>query len=119
MAWSRREWASASGTVNLDGHLDIFKTHFADDTHILYRNDGKGNFEDVTVRSGIGVDTRYIGWGAGIVDLDNDGLPDIFVVTGNVYPEIEKAIQQLSIQNTSSPVSEPRSGAAGEIRRVD
>jgi enediyne biosynthesis protein E4 len=82
------------GDVNLDGHLDIFKTHFADDTHILYRNDGKGNFDDVTVRSGIGVDTRFIGWGAGIIDLDNDGLPDIFAVTGNVYPEIEKAIQQ-------------------------
>jgi hypothetical protein len=82
------------GDVNLDGHLDLFKTHFADDTHILYRNDGKGNFDDVTVRSGIGVDTRFIGWGAGIVDLDNDGLPDIFAVTGNVYPEIEKAIQQ-------------------------
>jgi hypothetical protein len=82
------------GDVNLDGNLDIFKTHFADDTHILYRNDGKGNFDDVTVRSGIGVDTRFIGWGTGMVDLDNDGLPDIFVVTGNVYPEIEKAIQQ-------------------------
>ena len=82
------------GDVNLDGNLDIFKTHFADDTHILYRNDGKGKFDDVTIRSGIGVDTRFIGWGTGIVDLDNDGLPDIFVVTGNVYPEIERAIQQ-------------------------
>jgi hypothetical protein len=82
------------GDVNLDGSLDIFKTHFADDTHVLYRNDGKGNFDDVTVRSGIGVDTRFIAWGAGIVDLDNDGLPDIFLVTGNVYPEIEKAIGQ-------------------------
>ena len=28
-------------------------------------------------------------WGAGIVDLDNDGLPDIFYATGNIYPEIE------------------------------
>ena len=82
------------GDVNLDGNLDIFKTHFADDTHILYRNDGKGNFDDVTIRSGIGVDTRFIAWGTGIFDFDNDGLPDIFVVTGNVYPEIERAIQQ-------------------------
>ena len=29
------------GDYNLDGHLDIFKTHFSDDTNILYRNDGK------------------------------------------------------------------------------
>ncbi len=77
------------GDFDLDGSLDIFKTHFADDTHILYRNDGDGNFEDATARAGLGVETRYIGWGAGIVDLDNDGLPDLFLVTGSVYPEVE------------------------------
>jgi hypothetical protein len=74
---------------NLDGSLDILKTHFADDTAVLYRNDGKGNFEDVTNASGLGVETRYISWGAGIFDLDNDGNPDLFWVTGSVYPEIE------------------------------
>ena len=63
------------GDYDLDGNLDIFKTHFADDTNVLYRNDGKGNFDDVTIRSGLGVETRYVGWGAGIVDLDNDGFP--------------------------------------------
>jgi enediyne biosynthesis protein E4 len=73
---------------NNDGHLDIFKTHFADDTHVLYRNNGKGNFFDATIPSGLGVETRYVGWGAGIVDLDNDGLPDLFVVSGSVYPEV-------------------------------
>ena len=80
------------GDFNLDGHLDIFKTHFSDDTNILYRNDGKGNFEDVTIKSGLGVETRFIGWGAGIVDFDNDGQPDICLVTGSVYPEIEKQL---------------------------
>ncbi len=78
------------GDFNLDGHLDIFKTHFTDDTNVLYRNDGKGNFQDVTIESGLGVETRFIGWGTGIVDLDNNGLPDLFLVTGSVYPEIEK-----------------------------
>ncbi len=77
------------GDFNLDGNLDVFKTHFADDTNIVYTNDGKGNFEDMTNGSGLGVETRYIGWGAGVVDLDNDGLPDLFFVTGNVYPEVE------------------------------
>ncbi len=76
------------GDFNLDGSLDIFKTHFADDINVLYRNDGKGIFDDVTVRSGLGVETRYVGWGAGIVDLDNNGLPDLFFVTGHVYPNV-------------------------------
>jgi hypothetical protein len=80
------------GDFNLDGNLDIFKTHFADDTSILYRNDGKGNFEDVTVTSGLGVETRYIAWGTGMADLDNDGFPDLFIVTGSVYPEVERQI---------------------------
>jgi hypothetical protein len=80
------------GDYDLDGNLDIFKTHFADDTNVLYRNDGKGNFDDVTIRAGIGVETRYVGWGTGIVDLDNDGYPDLFLVTGSVYPEVERRL---------------------------
>ncbi len=39
----------AVGDYNLDGNLDIFKTHFSDDTSVLYRNDGNGNFADVTI----------------------------------------------------------------------
>ncbi len=77
---------------NLDGSLDILKTHFADDTAVLYRNDGKGSFEDVTNSAGLGVETRYISWGAGIFDFDNDGYPDLFWVTGSVYPEIEATL---------------------------
>jgi hypothetical protein len=78
------------GDCDLDGNLDIFKTNFADDTDVLYHNDGKGNFDDVTIRAGLGVETRYVGWGTGMVDLDNDGLPDLFVATGSVYPEAER-----------------------------
>ncbi len=78
------------GDFNCDGKLDIFKTHFTEDTAVLYRNEGKGNFTDVTIRAGLGVETRYICWGTGLQDLDNDGWPDIFVVTGSVYPEVEK-----------------------------
>ena len=82
------------GDYDLDGHLDLFKTHFADDANGLYHNDGKGNFDDVTRSSRVGVETRYICWGAGIVDLDNDGYPDLFMVTGSVYPEVERKLPQ-------------------------
>ncbi|MEO8661525.1 MAG: CRTAC1 family protein [Bryobacteraceae bacterium] len=80
------------GDFNLDGNLDVFKTHFSDDTNVLYKNDGKGMFDDATIRAGLGVETRFIGWGAGMVDLDNNGWPDLFFVTGSVYPEVEKAL---------------------------
>jgi hypothetical protein len=76
------------GDFNLDGKLDLVKTHFSDDTSALYRNAGKETFSDDTIASGLGVETRFVGWGAGIVDLDNDGYPDIFLVTGGTYPEV-------------------------------
>jgi hypothetical protein len=82
------------GDYDLDGHLDLFKTHFADDANGLYHNDGKGNFDEVTRLTRVAVETRYICWGAGIVDLDNDGYPDIFTVTGSVYPEVERKLPQ-------------------------
>jgi hypothetical protein len=82
----------AVGDYDLDGSLDIFKTNFSDDTNVLYRNDGHGYFDDVTIRTGLGTETRYVGWGAGMVDLDNDGFPDLFLVTGSVYPEVEKKL---------------------------
>jgi hypothetical protein len=82
------------GDYDLDGHLDIFKTHFAEDTNVLYHNDGTGEFDDRTLQAKLGVETRFASWGAGIVDLDNDGWPDIFFVTGSVYPGVEKMLPQ-------------------------
>ena len=78
------------GDFDTDGALDLLKTHFSEDTAALYRNVGPGGFEDVSMRAGLGVETRYVSWGAGIQDFDNDGLPDLFWVTGGVYPEVEK-----------------------------
>jgi len=80
----------AVGDYDLDGHLDIFKTNFQGDTPDLYHNTGKASFQDASRRAGLAVDSRYVCWGAGIVDLDNNGLPDIFVVAGHAFPEIEK-----------------------------
>jgi enediyne biosynthesis protein E4 len=76
------------GDFNLDGHLDIFKTHFADDSPVLYQNEGTGYFRDVTLSAGLAVETRFVGWGTAMADFDNDGLPDLLAVTGNVYPDL-------------------------------
>jgi len=87
------------GDYDLDGHLDLFKTHFADDANGLYHNDGKGNFEDVTRIARVGVETRYVCWGAGMVDLDNDGYPELFMVSGGVYPQVESKLPQYPDKN--------------------
>jgi hypothetical protein len=76
----------AVGDFNADGWLDMFKTHFQDDTPVLYQNNGDGTFTDVTFAAGMGSLNKYVGWGAGFMDYDNDSLPDIFFVTGHVYP---------------------------------
>lgn len=77
------------GDFNRDGLLDIVKTNFAGDTDSLYVNLGGGNFDDTTYLSGLGVNTRFLGWGVGFFDMDNDGWPDLLMSNGHVYPEVE------------------------------
>ena len=52
-------------------------------TLMLYRNDGRGRFTEVTKDSGL--DVSCFGMGAAIGDYDNDGLADVFItaVGGN------------------------------------
>jgi enediyne biosynthesis protein E4 len=78
----------AVADYDCDGWLDIFKTNFTDDTCNLYHNNGDGTFSDVTFPSGIAVNSRYVGWGCGFLDYDNDGWPDLMQINGHVYPEI-------------------------------
>jgi hypothetical protein len=87
------------GDYDLDGHLDLFKTHFTEDTEGLFRNNGKAEFENTTRAAHVGTENRYICWGAGIVDLDNDGFPDLFMAAGSVYPEVEKTLPQYPHKN--------------------
>ena len=79
----------AIGDYDSDGKLDVVKTHFADDIPGLYRNDGHGHFSDESTLAGLHASTRHLEWGTGLVDFDNDGRPDLFYVSGSVYPEVE------------------------------
>lgn len=78
------------GDFNGDGKLDIFRTNFSDDTSTLYRNNGDGTFNDVTFAAGLGLHTQYLGWGTMFFDFDNDGWPDLLLVNGHVYPEVDR-----------------------------
>jgi hypothetical protein len=80
------------GDYDCDGRLDIVRTHYMNQATGLYHNTGKGEFEDVTARSGLLRERRFVSWGTGLVDLDNDGYCDIFLVTGQVYPELEPVL---------------------------
>ena len=89
-----REQASmgiAVGDYNRDGKVDFYITNFSDDYNTLYRNDGEANFSDVSFRAGIAnLTIPFLGWGTGFLDYDNDGLLDIFVANGHVYPGVDK-----------------------------
>jgi enediyne biosynthesis protein E4 len=78
----------AVADYDCDGWFDIFKTNFSDDTSNLYHNNGDGTFIDVSFTSGVGANSRYVAWGCGFIDYDNDGWPDLMQINGHVYPEI-------------------------------
>ena len=78
------------GDYDRDGLLDIFLTHFSDDYNTLFRNLGKGRFRDVTRAASLTFNSwPMVGWGAGFVDLDNDGWEDIFAANGHVFPQVD------------------------------
>lgn len=81
------------GDYDNNGFPDIFKTHFADDLPVLYKNSGREFYEDASRLAGFD-HTRYVQWGTGFADFDNDGFADILTVTGNVYPEVEKFFKE-------------------------
>lgn len=89
-----REQASmgiAVGDYNRDGKVDLFTTTFSDDYKTLYRNDGGGNFSDISYQAGLADPTiPFLAWGTGFLDFDNDGLLDIFIANGHVYPEADQ-----------------------------
>ena len=91
----------ALADIDGDGLPDITKTNFIRDYPNLYRNLGRGIFEDIAVRAGLAVNPHYVLWGTGLEDFDNDGRPDLFQVGGHVYAELEK-------KDPAEPYANPR-----------
>jgi hypothetical protein len=73
-----------------DGRPDIFLTALTNETFPLFRNMGKGLFQEVTYKSRIGAASlQHSGWSFGIFDFDNDGWKDIFVAGSHVVDNVE------------------------------
>ena len=117
------------GDYDCDGRLDIVRTHYMNQATGLYHNIGKGEFEDVTAAAGLIHERRYVSWGTGLFDLDNDGNPDIFWLparfipsSSRSFPSIRAAARALSFETratgpspnstTNQPASLPAMSAA-------
>jgi hypothetical protein len=81
---------AAAADYDGDGWLDIFRTNFSDERETLYRNRGRGEFDDATAGAGMAHNTRFVGWGAGFFDFDHDGWKDLLLVNGHVFPEVDR-----------------------------
>jgi hypothetical protein len=80
----------AAADYDGDGRMDIFRSNFSDERETLYRNRGAGEFDEVTAAAGLAHNTRYVGWGCGFFDFDNDGWKDLLLVNGHVFPEVDR-----------------------------
>jgi hypothetical protein len=105
----------ALGDYDRNGTIDIFKTNFAGDTSTLYANTGQGLCEDNTFASGVGINTRWLGWGVGFVDVDLDGWLDLFLVNGHVYPEVEQLRTEAGYQQRKVVYRNLRNGRFEDV----
>ena len=81
----------AAGDYENNGHLDLVNTTFSDDYDVVFQNDGKGSFTDVSYQVGVAQPTiPFVGFGDGFLDYDNDGWLDLFFANGHVYPQVDQ-----------------------------
>lgn len=101
--------------VNNDGRPDIWFTALSAELFPLLYYRGRGEFEDVTERSGLAWQTqRQAGWSNAIVDLDNDGWKDLFVARSDV----DDSIERISSQHYEQPNAVFRNLGNGKFRDV-
>ncbi|MDR3718008.1 MAG: CRTAC1 family protein [Bryobacteraceae bacterium] len=81
---------AAAADYEHSGWMSIFRTNFSDERETLYGNNGEGAFQERTIAAGLGTNTRYVNWGCQFLDFDNQGWKGLFVVSGHVFPEIDR-----------------------------
>ena len=77
----------AVGDLDADGRPDLFTTNFSADTNTLHRSLDGGGWQDRTRQYGLGMPSRpWLGWTTVFLDVDYDGLEDLIILNGHVYP---------------------------------
>ncbi len=88
-----RETASmglAVGDYLNNGSVDLYTTTFSDDYDTLYKNDGDGNFSEISSKVGLAeLTSPFLSWGTQFLDYDNDGWKDVMTVSGHVYTQAD------------------------------
>ena len=109
----------ALGDYMHTGRMSLFISHFDSEYAVFYRNDGDMSFTDVSVPSGIAKATRgKVGWGDAFVDFSNDGWPDIFLVNGHVYPQVESIHSDLKYFEPKTLLLNQRNGTFKDISKL-
>lgn len=104
---------------NNDGAPDLYVSDFQDQGDHLWRNLGKGLFTEVTKQAGLSpITLRYLSFGGGFLDYDNDGWPDLFIANGHVYQGIEKTNTDRHYKQLNLLFHNDRHGAFADVTKT-
>ena len=93
------------GDFDNDGWLDLYISDFQKNSDHVWRNSGKGYFDEVSDEAGITLATKdVLSFGGGFFDYDNDGWLDIFIGNGHVYPEDRASLRRHALQAAQFPL---------------
>jgi hypothetical protein len=107
------------GDYDNDGQLDLFISDFQAAPNRVFRNDGKGLFEEVSDLVGIAEPTRQVlSFGGGFLDYDNDGWLDLFIANGHVYPEVDHSLPGITYKQINSLFRNSGGGRFVEVTKV-
>jgi hypothetical protein len=91
------------GDYDNDGWLDLYVSDWQGSSDHLWKNDGKGGFDEVSQSLGITRSTLdHLSFGGGFFDYDNDGWLDLFIANGHVFPGIDRALPHVHYKQTNS-----------------
>ncbi|MEW6270917.1 MAG: FG-GAP-like repeat-containing protein [Thermodesulfobacteriota bacterium] len=130
---SNRDSVSAAfGDYDRDGDLDLFITHWGDNsppgpTQHLWRNDGDGSFTDVSAAAGISPaytmpgtnEVSDLSFSPSFADIDNDGWPDLLVTGDFETSQVFLNDRDGTFSNVTDAVISDQNGMGGAVGDYD